>query len=124
MLRDFLIICLIPPALFVLSFGGALLQEKDTFSILLASARMQITGSKIEPVGSSGQRWLIRTHEGAERPTDKHHPLLDNYMSKRGWLQKSQQGAVGVYDRGNQRIYVRYKLFTPKYLICQADRQP
>ena|SRR5215216_22035 len=120
LLRDLLLLCLVVPAVFVLSFGSALLQEKDTFSILLTAAQMQISGAKIGAVGKSKQRWLIRTGQ-------RYAPLDDSFR-KRGWVHIDQQGAVGVYKRhgqpSGQPIYVRFKMYTHKYMICQADRQP
>lgn len=115
-LGNLLILCLAVVAIYVLSFGSALVQEKDTFFLVLAAARMEITGSDIGNVGHSNQRWLVHA--------SRHDAPIKNYLNKRGWLHSGQQGPVGVYKRDGKPIYVRVKKFTPRYLIFQADRQP
>ncbi len=113
---DWLMLALIVPALYILSFGSALLQENDTFFILCAAARLDISGAPMGEVGSSGQRWLVRR--------DHQSKPIDNYMTQHGWTVRKPQGTVGVYAREDERNYVRMKAFTKRFTICQADRKP
>lgn len=116
LIGDALMLALIVPAVYVLSFGTALLQEKDTFSILLTAARLDLSGAAMGEVGSSHQRWLVR-HDQQTKP-------IDNYMVQNGWVMRKPQGSVGVYVREDERNYIRFKPFTPRFSICQADRKP
>ena len=116
LIRDLLLVSLVVPALFVLSFGSALLQEKDTSAIIMTAARMQLTGSDRGKVGTSDQRWLIRA--------DNLYAPLDDYLKKRGWTRVGQKGQLGVYKRDGQPLYVRFKKYSGRYFICQADREP
>jgi hypothetical protein len=115
-MRDLLLVSFAIPALFVLSFGSALLQEKDTFAIIVAAARMQLTGAALGNVGVSDQRWLIRT--------GKRFEPLDNHLKKQGWVRADQQGPVGVYKRNGHPFYVRFKMYSARYMICQGYQQP
>ena len=116
LIGDLLILALIVPAIYIFSFGSALLQENDTFAILCTAARLDITGAAMGEVGSSHQRWLIRRGLNTKP--------IDNYMVQRGWQVRKPQGTVGVYVREDQRNYVRVKPFTKRFIICQADRKP
>ena len=116
LIGDLLLLALIMPAIYVFSFGSALLQENDTFSILCAAARLDISGAPMSEVGSTHQRWLVRREEQSKP--------IDNYMRKHGWTVRKPQGSVGVYAREDERNYVRVKPFTPRFNICQADRKP
>ena len=115
-LGNLLMLCLAGVAVYVLSFGATLLQEKDTFSILVTAARMKISGAELGNVGSSRQRWLMRA--GCD------YAPLDNALLARGWVRAKRQGPVGVYKRNGHPIYIRFKKYSPAYVICQADRQP
>ena len=116
LIGDLLLLSLVVPAIFILSFGSALVQEQDTFSILWTAAQMQISGASIGTVGSSNQRWLIRSGHN-EAP-------LETYLRQRGWRHSYQKGAVGSYSREDKRIYIHCKAYSSRYMICQADRQP
>lgn len=113
---DLFLLALIVPAIYVFSFGSALLQENDTFSILWSAARLDITGAPMGEVGSSHQRWLVRREEQSKP--------IDDYMMWQGWTVRKPQGTVGVYAREDERNYVRVKPFTKRFNICQADRKP
>ena len=115
-LGGLLSLCLAGCAVYVLSFGPALLQEKDTFAIIVAAARLKVTGADLSRVGPGGQRWLMRA--------GRQYAPLDAYFGTRGWIHAKQQSAVGDYKRDGHHIYVRFKAFTPEYVLCQADRKP
>lgn len=116
LIGDLLVLLLAVPAIFILSFGSALLQEKDTFAILWTAARLQLSGSEIGPVGTGNQRWLMRSGHD--------YKPLEAYFRQRGWSHPYQKGGVGGYSRAGEKIYVQCKAYTAKYVICQADRQP
>ena len=116
LIGDLLLLTLLVPAVFILSFGTTLLQERDTFYILWTAARMKLSDSDIGSVGSSRQRWLITT--------GKDYAPLETYFRQRGWIASYQKGAVRVYSRTGKKIYVRCKMYSSRYMICQADRQP
>lgn len=105
-----------PIALFVRSFASALAQEKDTAAILLTAWQMNRQKLDMKNVDSSGRRWLMRV--GAR------YKPLDNYLKQKGWQHFDQMGAIGIYKKNGQTMKVNFRMYTRKYMICQADRQP
>jgi hypothetical protein len=115
-LRDVTLILLLIPALWVLSFGAALLQEKDTFALIVAATKIHLRGGEMQSVTGHETRWLLRSGlDGV--PLDKH-------FAARGWRRAKQQSLVRFYRRDGHVIYVRFKPYTARYTIAQADREP
>ena len=106
-----------PISLFAMSYGrGLWRQEKDPKEVFGALWQMKRNDSDIEAIGFSGSRWIVRVG-------NRYKPL-DIRLSQKGWQHFDQMGAIGIYKKGGQTMNVSFRMFTTKYMICNADTQP
>lgn len=98
---------------FLLYFGAALSQEKDTPEILKTAMFMELTRTNVATVGDHQQRLLIRTF-----------PSLKTYLEQYGWTWKDQMGAVVVYSKVKRRLNANCVMYSRSYMICNLNQVP
>lgn len=98
---------------FLLYFGTALSQEKDTPEILKTAMFMELTRTNVAMVGDHQQRLLIRTF-----------PSLKTYLEQYGWTWEDQMGAVVVYSKEKRRLNANCVMYSRNYMICNLNQVP
>lgn len=99
--------------IFLLYFGAALSQEKDTPEILKAAISMELTRANVAMVSSNQQRLLVRTF-----------PSLKTYLEQHGWTWKDQMGAFVVYSKEKRRLDANCVMYSRSYMICNLNQVP
>jgi hypothetical protein len=99
--------------LFLLLFGSALNQEKDTADILKSVFSMELNRATVAPVNSSQKRLLV-----------KDFSALKTYLEEKGWTWTDQMGAFVKYHKKDQYLDANCGMYSRNYMICDLNQTP
>lgn len=100
-------------------FKAALVQSEPVsrFSIAIAAAKMEISGSDISSVGPSV--WLKRAYKNGAFQQDS--DALDKLLARHGWKHTDEEGSLRIYTRGKSGLRIECQMYSGRYQICKAQ---
>lgn len=99
--------------IFMLFFGTALFQERNSLPVFSAVLRLELSGIEIAPISSNSNLLIQKVGEG-EAP-------LTEYLSENGWEFIDRLGSAIFYEKDGATLTVSSRMFSRRYIIYELE---